>query len=106
MAYWNTYFRIKSRYQPYGGWDSDEDQSAFQREARKILQREGWAIHPSEYGGRDSATKGLQDLYLHPQNFSGIIAEDEMPALQEAFSKAQIFQCYHVDVFCADSLCD
>ena len=48
MAYWNTYFRIKSRYQPYGGGDGAEDQSGFKGEEGKFLQEEGWPFHLME----------------------------------------------------------
>lgn len=99
MGYRNTYFRIESRYQPYGGWENENDETAFREETRQILKAKGWNVYPNEIAGCDSATKGLQDLYLHPQSFSGIIAEDEMAALQDAFSRAQTFECYHVDVY-------
>ncbi len=99
MAYRNAYFRIHSRYQPNDGWKNDEDKSEFQQEVRKILGTLGWKIQADKNGGCDSATKGLQDLYFHPQVFSGIISEDEIVVLEDAFLRAQSFQCCQVDIY-------
>lgn len=101
MEYRSTYFRIRSRYQFDSGWLDERDERAFREESRRLFQAAGWELHPAREGSRssDTVTKGQQDLYLHPMNFSGIIQMDEIPRLQELLEGAQTFQCQGVDCY-------
>ena len=38
-------------------------------------------------------------MYLHPQSFSGVIAEDEVQTLKDLMEAATSFRCYHVDFY-------
>ena len=98
MSYRKTYFRINTDgYMP--GWSSEAAGDRFHAECRDLFQTAGWAVHPGHNGGSDIALKGNQDLYLHPQNFSGVILDSEVQPIRELLAKAKAFQCYHVDFY-------
>ena len=101
MEYRSTYFRIRSRYQFDSGWPDEGTERAFREESRRLFQTAGWELHPAREGSSssDTVTKGQQDLYLHPMNFSGIIRTDEIPRLQALLEGAQTFQCQGVDCY-------
>lgn len=94
MEYRKTYFRIHSRYQFDSGWLDESDATEFREETRRLFQSAGWDLHPDGDSTSDTVTKGQQDLYLHPMNFSGIIEVNEIPALQALMKEAETFQCY------------
>ncbi len=98
MAYREVYFRIDSAYHGYDGWLADEDKKAFVEDTRRLFQGAGWTLHVNERDGVcDTVTKGLQDLYLHPMNFSGVVSEDEIPAIESLLDKAATFHCRATD---------
>ena len=98
MAYRMVYLRIRSH--GYNvGWTSDTGQTAFKEESRRIFQELGWTLKTGRNGVCDTVAKGHQDLYLHPTSFSGVLDEANIQPLQEQLSKAQTFQCYHVDCY-------
>ena len=99
MEYRNVYFRIGSRYQYDSGWMDESDEAEFREESRRLFQSAGWDLHPGGNGASDTVTKGQQDLYLHPMNFSGIIEMDEIPAIQELLEDAKSFHCYGFDCY-------
>lgn len=84
MEYREVYFRIRSAYQYDSGWPDKGAERAFREESRRLFQSAGWELHPAreDSGSSDTVTKGQQDLYLHPMNFSGVIRIDEIPQLQ------------------------
>lgn len=97
MEYRNVYFRINSRYQFDSGWPTESDDAEFQEETRRLFQSAGWDLNPGGNGVCDIVTKGQQDLYLHPMNFSGVIEMGEVPAIQELLKDAKTFHCYRCD---------
>lgn len=98
MGYYNTHFRIRCRYEPISGWPDREAEYAFGKEVRRLFQEAGWSFQDNDtHGACSIVTKGSQDLYLHPQDFSGVVAEDEVHRLKELFGKAEIFICLAVD---------
>ena len=101
MEYREVYFRIRSSYQYDSYWPDEKDAQSFQAETRALFQKAGWELHPSRErsGVCDTVTKGQQNLYLHPMNFSGVIRTDEIPRLQALLAGAQTFQCEGVDCY-------
>ena len=101
MEYQSTYFRIRSRYQFDSGWPDEGAERAFREESRALFQSAGWELHPAraDSGSSDTVTKGQQELYLHPMNFSGVIQTDEIPRLQALLEGAHTFQCQGVDSY-------
>ena len=94
--YRKIYLRIKSNGYSFG-WTSDADKASFKEESRRIFQELGWNLHKGRNGVCDTVTKGHQDLYLHPMSFSGVMDEADIEPLLEQLSKAQTFNCYHLD---------
>lgn len=101
MEYRKVYFRIDSSYRYDTGWPGKDAEDAFLAESRALFQGAGWELHPGRPGSGacDTVTKGLQELYLHPMEFSGVIREDEIPAVREALSTAESFRCRGVDCY-------
>lgn len=66
---------------------------------RSLFQSAGWDLQPGGDSTSDTVTKGWQELYLHPMNFSGIIEMDEIPAIQELLKDAKSFCCYGFDCY-------
>lgn len=101
IEYREVYFRIRSSYRYDSGWPDKGVEHAFRDETRTLFQSAGWELHPAREGSSssDTVTKGQQDLYLHPMNFSGVIRIDEIPRLQELLEGAQTFQCQGVDCY-------
>lgn len=97
MGYRMTYLRIRSGYS--FDWQSDAERDAFKAESRQIFLELGWTLQAGYNGVCDTVTKGNQELYLHPLNFSGIMDEDKIEALREQLTKAQTFKCYHCDCY-------
>ena len=98
MSYRMTYFRIHADgYMP--GWSNQTASDQFDAECRALFPTAGWEVHPGRDGICDAVTKGKQELYLHPQSFSGVILEDEVQPIRELLTKAKTFQCYHVDFY-------
>ena len=65
------------------------DAAKFHEESRSLFQSAGWDLQPGGDSTSDTVTKGWQELYLHPMNFSGIIEMDEIPAIQELLKDAK-----------------
>ena len=88
MAYRKVYIRIASSYRYDTGWPDEGAEDAFLAESRRLFQGAGWELHPGRPGSGtcDTVTKGLQELYLHPMEFSGVIREEEIPAVREVLS--------------------
>ena len=93
MAYRKVYFCI--HIDCYNsGWSSDAGRAAFKEERRRLFQALGWTAARGCNGGCDTVTKDRQDLYLHPDSFSGVIDEANIQPLQEQLSKAKTFRFY------------
>lgn len=102
MKYFKVYFRIKSAYQGYSGFENDEQSKAFHAEVAATFASDNWEITPGQSGCySDTAKKEKQELYLHPMNFSGVIREDNIEHLRILLSAdtLQSFHCYHVDLY-------
>lgn len=93
-----TYFRVRTDgYEP--GWSSEAASDRFGAECRTLFPSAGWEVHPGHNGTCDTVTKGNQDLYLHPQAFSGVILDSEVQPIKELLAKAKTFQCHRVNFY-------
>ena len=99
MEYRKVYFRIRSRYQFDSEWTCESDAARFREESRHLFQNAGWQLHPGRSSISDTVTKGLQELCLHPMNFSGVIQLDEISGIQEFLKKEDSFRCYGNDCY-------
>lgn len=98
MIYRKVHFRIDSDYKWSVGFSSNTEAQRFHQEAADLFCSAGWKIEP---GARDcisdTAAKGMQNLYLHPMDFSGVIDEEEIPHIESLLATAQSFHCRGTD---------
>jgi len=101
MGYRQVYFRINSKYAYGSGWSNDDEATeAFKEETRRLFQEDGWTLQISKNSSVcDTAVKGLQELYLHPMHFSGVILEEEIPKIEALLAKAATFQHRGTDCY-------
>ena len=101
--YVRVYFRIDAKhYQyPFGRYDGyEQDCLKFESEVHQIFQALGWNRIPAEYvNACDEVEKGKARLYLHPQNFSGVMLKNEVKQVAEALSQAKGFKLRWVDLY-------
>lgn len=96
MTYRMVYFRIHT--EGYAsGWSSNAAKVSFREESRRLFQELGWTLQAGGNGSSDTVTKGRQDLYLHPDSFSGVMEESGIHSLREQLGAARTFHCYAVD---------
>ena len=101
MGYRKVYFRIDSKYTYNNGWPNDGKAAVeFQGETRKLFQDAGWTLQPGNDSGiSDTVIKGQEELYLHPMNFSGVVMEENIPAIMELLTRAVSFKCRGIDCY-------
>ncbi len=103
--YASVYFRIEtpSYYHKdcYGvGFDDDVDRAAFTADKLKVFEAIGWNCDKSDNNGCCmTVVKGKQELYLHPQEFSGVILKSEVKKIAEALEKNDTFYLRWVDIY-------
>ena len=96
MSYRMVYFRIRT--EGYAsGWSSEAAETAFREESRRLFQGSGWTVQAGGNGSSDTVTRDRQDLYLHPDSFSGVMEESGIEPLREQLAEAGTFRCYAVD---------
>ena len=96
MTYRMVYFRIRT--EGYAsGWESETAKALFREESRRLFQELGWNLQTGKNGCSDTVTRDQQDLYLHPDSFSGVMDESGIQPLQERLAAARTFHCYAVD---------
>lgn len=100
--YSNAYFRIsRNGYDPSGTtlW-AEEIKAAYEDDIKSIFAVNGWKIFESEESySSATAAKGKSNLYLHPQNFSGVCENAERERLFRSLQNATTFKCTMVDVY-------
>ena len=96
MSYRMVYFRIRT--EGYAsGWESESAKALFRAESRRLFQESGWTVQAGGNGSSDTVTRDRQDLYLHPDSFSGVMEESGIQPLRERLAEARVFRCYAVD---------
>ena len=68
------------------GFMSEEDRTAFFADCKRVFQNGGWEIE------HDYAVNGKSRLYLHPQQFSGIVHTELLHVVPELIAGAALFQ--------------
>lgn len=84
----------------YGNFETDTDREAFTADKLKVFQSIGWNVEKPEHGGYCmEVVKGKSDLYLHPQDFSGIVLKREVKQIAEALENNATFTIRWVDIY-------
>lgn len=95
--YISVYFRIDAKGAGmYGSFAHAEQREAFYREAREILKR---FDVPEGTGHITEKLPGMEHLYIHPQNISGVVAKNKVKAIAEALDACKTVSCRWVDVY-------
>lgn len=104
-TYKKVYFRIKTPLysNPNGvGFSNDQDGQTFNTEALNIFLNDGWCLKNDKYKSNNvcyRVTKDKQELHLHPQTFSGVIIEENIPYIEQLLSGNKVFEHYHTDIY-------
>lgn len=100
MPYQNVYFYLNSEYKHGRGWSCPEAGEAFRSDINRLFTDAGWEIRSGQSSGcADSAIKGMQELYLHPMMASGVILQDEIPAIENILRGGSTFTLREVRGF-------
>lgn len=104
MKYKRVYFRINtpSYYKnSHGvGFENQQAGEKFQEVATEIFLNDGWTIKQTKYNsGCKTVTKDKQELYLHPQSFSGVILEDNIQYIENLISHNSLFKFERTDIY-------
>lgn len=99
--YVRVHFRIDAKYYQYPFTNIDEGaRDAFREETIKIMKTLGWNVAEKATTSTGSTvSKGKAHLYLHPQDFSGIVLKNDVKAIAEALEKKETFSLRWVDLY-------
>ncbi len=97
--YKHVYFRLNSGYVWGKGMDQDKTEK-FYSDILALFEADGWTIaEPYSSGSGTAVTNGNSSLYIHPQNVSGYVTEDLIPAVSAALEHGCTFQHYATDIY-------
>jgi len=105
--YKRVYFRIHTQMyynnHSYGvGFQNQQDRELFDITVTNIFLNDGWEIKKEKYKSSGSCTtviKDKQELYLHPQSFSGVVLEENISYIENLISNSCIFKFEKTDIY-------
>ena len=91
--YVDVHFRIECpSYTKTLCFENEEDRKAFDCETEKVFTSLGWKVERyPDNGVCMEVREGKQDLYLHPQDFSGVVKKSEVGRIAEALKMHDTF---------------
>lgn len=97
--YKHVYFRLNSGYVWGKGMDQDKTEN-FYSDILVLFEADGWTIkEPYRQGSGATVANGSSSLYIHPQEVSGYVTEDLIPAVSAALEHGCTFQHYATDIY-------
>lgn len=97
--YKHVYFRLNSGYVWGKGMDQDKTEK-FYSDILALFAADGWTItEPYRQGNGATVANGNSSLYIHPQEVSGYITEDLIPAVSAALEHGCTFEHYATDIY-------
>jgi hypothetical protein len=102
--YYRVYFRINtpSYYKnKYGvGFENQEDRKIFSDAVMNTFINAGWIVKEKAYSGSCcTVIKDKQELYLHPQSFSGIVKDENITSIEQLISNNDLFKFEKTDIY-------
>jgi hypothetical protein len=102
--YKHVYFRINSNnyYQQkeQEGLKDMEVTEAFHVDATNIFLNDGWEIKQKGYNCHcTTVTKDKQELYLHPNSFSGVVKKDNISHIENLIKNSNILTHRNTDIY-------
>lgn len=97
--YKHVYLRLNSGYVWGKGMDQDKTEN-FYSDILGLFAGEGWTIkEPYRNGSGATVANGNSSLYIHPQEVSGYVTEELIPAVSAALEHGCTFQHYATDIY-------
>lgn len=99
--YASVHFRINTRGYAYPTFSFEkEDVAAFRDELRRLLTPLGFATKDPEFSGANmTASRGYEELYLHPHDISGKLKKNAVKQTAEVLATGQTFVLHIVDIY-------
>jgi len=105
MKYKNVYFRISCPLYR-GNWgigfQSQENKELFYKTVTDLFLNDGWEIKNKKYlssSGCPRVIKNKQELYLHPDQFSGVVIEDNIPYIEQLIKTCNLLSYRWTDTY-------
>jgi len=101
-AYKRVFFRINTpSYRTKNGIGfQGQDGKKFDNEAVNLFVNDGWDVKKRSDNGRCSTvTKAKQELYLHPDHFSGVAVKENIPHIEQVIKSGKLFTPRWTDVY-------
>lgn len=97
--YQHVYFRLDSGYEGGKGMDQDKTEN-FYSDILALFEADGWTIiEPYHSGSGATVANGSSSLYIHPQEASGYVTEEVIPAVSAALQHGCTFHHYATDIY-------
>ena len=98
--YVNAHFRINTpAYDARSGWRKHGDEQ-FDAESRAVFEKIGWTVAEHRWSGCCATVrKDKSHLYLHPNDFSGVVLKHDVNHLVNALVGHETFSLCWVDLY-------
>ena len=97
--YKHVIFCLNSGYEWGKGMDQAKTEN-FYSDILALFAADGWTIkEPYRYGSGATVTNGNSSLYIHPQEASGYVTEELIPAVSAALEHGCTFKHYATDIY-------
>ena len=70
----------------------------FEEEIRQLFGKIGWNIEKGDAVTGDTVTKGINNLYIHPMEITGIIEENLIPIVESVLLKGKTFSLTETEI--------
>lgn len=81
------------------GFENQEDKELFNSSVVNAFLNDGWEVKKERYsGGCTSVIKDKQELYLHPQQISGVVKEQSIPNIENIMKSIEILELSNTNV--------
>ena len=99
-----VYFRINtpSYYKAkYGvGFENNQDRDIFHDTIKDLFLNDGWEFKKEKInGGCATVIKDKQELYLHPQEVTGVVITDNIPYIENLLNNNKVFKFEKTDIY-------
>lgn len=102
--YKRVYFRINtpSYYNSkYGvGFENNQNGEMFHNTIKDLFLNDGWEVKKEKInGGCVTVIKDKQELYLHPQEVTGVVITDNIPYIENLLNNNKVFKFEKTDIY-------
>lgn len=92
--YIRVYFRIDTyKFDYHGFFETDKDRFNFYEDVERVFKSIGWSFKSQV------VANGNENLYIHPQEFSGLVRKNNVKVIAEILENNKTFTCNWVDLY-------